>query len=171
VIFQVRMASDSNQTKRETEAGEHRIVREAQTSDAEQIKHILDEANLTPFESRDPLVAAANQTATSQVHVCEVSGEVLAVLQWRQVGPQGEIFDLAVDSAHRRQGLASLLLDSVLDLAKSGGAKEIFLEVRESNVAALSLYKKYGFSVTGRRSNYYRNPPEAALLLRLNLTG
>ncbi len=165
------MPSDSHQTKRETEGGERKVVREAQRSEATQIKRIFDEANLTSFESNDPLGAAPNQTASSRVHVCVVSGEVLAVLQWRQVGPEAEIFDVAVDTAHRRQGIASLLMTSVLDLAKSGGAKEIFLEVRESNVAALSLYKKCGFSVVGRRSNFYRNPSEAALLLRLNLTG
>src|SRR5260221_3749578 len=165
------MPSDAQPTKRVAEAGERRVVREAQASDSAQIRCFLDEAGLPSFESSDPLGAAANQTASSRVHVCEVSGEVLAVLQWRQVGPEAEIFDVAVDTAHRRQGFASLLLEAVLSTTKVHGANVIFLEVRESNVAALSLYKKFGFSVTGRRSNYYRDPAEAALLLRLNLTG
>jgi ribosomal-protein-alanine acetyltransferase len=165
------MPSDSNHPNPPTDSNQRRIVREARPADKEQIKRILDEANLTPFESSDPQSAAANQTSSNHVHICEVNGDVLAVLQWRQVGPEAEIFDIAVDGGHRRQGFASFLLDAVLNTAKSQGAKEIYLEVRDSNGAALSLYEKFGFSVTGRRSNYYRDPTEAALLLRLEFTG
>jgi ribosomal protein S18 acetylase RimI-like enzyme len=96
---------------------------------------------------------------------------VVAVLQWRQVGQEVEIFDVAVDATHRRQGIASILLESVLGLARERGAKEFFMEVRESNDAALALYRTLGFSITGRRPNYYRDPDAAALLLRLDVTG
>ncbi len=47
------------------------------------------------------------------------------------------------------------------------GIRKIFLEVRESNAAALVLYKNLGFEITGRRPNYYRDPTESALLLQL----
>lgn len=171
MIFHQRMPTDSNHPNPATDSNQHRIVREARPADKEQIKRILDEANLTPFESTDPSGAAPNQTASNHVHICEVDGEVRAVLQWRQVGTEAEIFDVAVETTHRRRGIASFLLESVLNTAKAEGAKEIYLEVRESNAAALSLYKKFGFSVTGSRSNYYRDPTEAALLLRLEFTG
>ena len=146
--------------------GRH-FVRERRPSDAEAIERILGEASLSPLPAIDSRNAASNQSFANEVHVCEFSGEVVAVLQWRQVSQQVEIFDVAVDSANRRQGIASLLLQSVLALAKERGATEFFLEVRESNAAALALYRKFGFAVTGRRPNYYRSPTETAFLLRL----
>src|SRR5258708_16029998 len=105
------MRSDAQRTRREAEGGERRVVREAQTSASAQIKCILDEASLTSFESNDPLGAAANQTASSRVHVCEVSGEVLALLQWRQVGPETEILNLPLATAHPHHGSAIPLFD------------------------------------------------------------
>ena len=42
-----------------------------------------------------------------------------------------------------------------------------FLEVRESNDAAINLYKTLGFAATGRRENYYSEPPEAAIVMRV----
>ena len=42
-----------------------------------------------------------------------------------------------------------------------------FLEVRESNEAAINLYKTLGFMTAGRRQNYYHDPSEAAIVMRL----
>ena len=153
------------------EADSRRIVREARPSDSAVIKQILSDASLSSLETSDPPGAATSQTAAHFVHVCELDKNVLAVLQWRQVAQEVEIFDVAVDVRFRRQGIASFLLENVLALAKARGAKQIFLEVRESNAAAITLYRKFGFSVAGRRSNYYRDPAAAALLLRLEFTG
>jgi ribosomal-protein-alanine N-acetyltransferase len=58
------------------------------------------------------------------------------------------------------------MLDAVLIQLGSRGVRTAFLEVRESNAAALSLYKSRGFSEIGRRSKYYRRPVEDALVLR-----
>jgi [ribosomal protein S18]-alanine N-acetyltransferase len=72
---------------------------------------------------------------------------------------------LAVGLAHRRQGLATLLLHEVMAEAAREGARRATLEVRESNTAALELYAGLGFRVTARRHNYYTNPVEDALIL------
>jgi len=170
VIFHRRMPSDSEQLERAPEADSRRIVRECLPSDSSAIKRILSEANLSSLETSDLRDAVSNQIASYHTQVCEVGKEVVAALQWRQVGQEVEIFDVAVDATHRRQGIASILLESVLGLARERGAKEFFMEVRESNAAALALYRTLGFSVTGRRPNYYRDPDDAALLLRLDVT-
>ena len=78
-----------------------------------------------------------------------------------------EIENLVVAAASRRRGLASRLLEQLLRLALDQGAKMIALEVRESNQAARSLYAKWGFREVARRRGYYRDPPEAAVLLHL----
>ena len=54
------------------------------------------------------------------------------------------------------------------ELAKLG-SRCLTLEVRASNVPAIALYEKLGFSQAGRRPNYYRNPREDALILRKTL--
>ena len=102
--------------------------------------------------------------------LCELDSEIVAVLQWRHLGEEAEILDVAVPARHRGKGYARFLLKKFLDLARERGIHELFLEVRESNVAALALYREFRFEPTGRRPNYYRDPAEAALLLRLKLT-
>jgi ribosomal-protein-alanine N-acetyltransferase len=56
-------------------------------------------------------------------------------------------------------------MNEVVRLAKLRNCEFIFLEVRESNTAALALYGSFGFKVSGRRNNYYRNPVENAIVM------
>lgn len=83
--------------------------------------------------------------------------------------PEGEIATLAVDPARRRLGVGGLLLDSAIKEARQRDVRELFLEVRDSNVAAQLLYLSRGFAEIGRRRHYYRNPVEDARVLRLQL--
>lgn len=72
-----------------------------------------------------------------------------------------EITNIAVKKAQQGQGMASALMDFLADLDLP-----IFLEVRQSNLAAQALYQKFGFKEVGRRKNYYTNPSEDALLMK-----
>ena len=83
---------------------------------------------------------------------------------------EGELANLAVAPDARRQGIASELLDAVLEDARERGTAQVFLEVRESNSAARALYSARGFDEVGRRKGYYRHPVEDALILRRTLT-
>ncbi len=169
-------------------SGEPRIFRERASRDEAAIREIFREANLTVHSqnahSQNPGASQAPPQATTQVtgvsndratairvHVCERNREVVGVLQWRLVEPEAEILDLAVAQAHRRRGHAKFLLEQFLELAGKNGVREVFLEVRESNAAAIALYTNFGFSRSGRRPNYYNHPTEAALLLKRKLTG
>jgi [ribosomal protein S18]-alanine N-acetyltransferase len=80
-----------------------------------------------------------------------------------------EVDNLVVANSTRRQGIGKALLTAGLQQAWLRGAKYTFLEVRESNIAALSLYNTLGFSLIGRRHCYYHDPSEDALVLRLDL--
>jgi [ribosomal protein S18]-alanine N-acetyltransferase len=146
------------------------LVRESCAADSAAIQRILGETGFSLLPTSDPRSPSPPQNSLNQVFVCESGGEVVAVLQSRQIDHELEIFDVAVDSRQRRRGFATRLLQSVLQLGEKRGVQEFFLEVRESNAAALALYRKFGFGVSGRRPNYYRDPDEAALLLRLRLT-
>jgi len=95
--------------------------------------------------------------------VAEVKGCVAGFLVIREVGPdEREILNLAVDPAERRTGIARGLLADALASAPGSW----FLEVRASNAAAIQLYESAGFQIAGRRSGYYREPAEEAIVMR-----
>jgi ribosomal-protein-alanine N-acetyltransferase len=89
-------------------------------------------------------------------------GYVVALL----LGEEAEIADLAVAPRSRRRGIGGVLLNRMLGDLTARGVGEVFLEVRESNVAARMLYASHGFMTVGRRRGYYRHPPEDALILK-----
>lgn len=91
-----------------------------------------------------------------------VVGYVLAMV----MGPEGEVADIAVAPEARGRGVGGVLLDQVTDLLVGTGVRTVYLEVRESNVAARRLYEGRDFRMVGRRRGYYRHPVEDALVLR-----
>ncbi len=98
--------------------------------------------------------------------VIEEEGEVAGFIAARQLGTEWEIENIAVTGSARRRGLGTRLLGEFMDLVRSRGGREIFLEVRESNLAARRLYEKWAFLEKGRRKQYYSDPAEDALILR-----
>ena len=101
--------------------------------------------------------------------VVQEDDRVAGFLAARQVaGSEWEIENVAVSGPARRRGLGSPLLGSFLDLVRSRGGIEVYLEVRESNRAARALYEKWAFQEAGRRKSYYRDPDEDALVLRFS---
>ena len=81
------------------------------------------------------------------------------------------VMDIAVVEKHRQQGVGSMLfLEALRKITKTKPETEhITLEVRESNAAAIELYKKYGFMETGRRKNYYKDPVEDGIIMGMDL--
>ena len=111
----------------------------------------------------------AMQSETSRAFVAERSGEVVGYLMARISGPEGEILDLAVLPQERRRGAGRSLLQAAEEALAREGVAEAYLEVRESNTAAIALYQAEGYRAVGMRRHYYRNPPEDALVLRTAL--
>ena len=81
-------------------------------------------------------------------------------------GGEAALNTLVVHPALRRQGAAKALLQAAFAKAAGLGAKEIFLEVRESNHSAVCLYQKLGFVQAGVRRQFYSHPTENALVMR-----
>jgi ribosomal-protein-alanine N-acetyltransferase len=146
-----------------------RIFRAALPADAPAIRSLLFESHLAAPAAGDLERFRQSRIGEIRVLVSEQEGQVIGVLEWRNLGKEAEILDLAVERRHRRQGHASFLLENFLKGAAPPGVEGIFLEVRESNAAAIALYRKFGFQISGRRPNYYRNPEEHALLMHLPL--
>lgn len=102
--------------------------------------------------------------------VVEDEGTIRGFLVARFTAAECELENLVVAVAHRRRGFASQLLQSLIAAANERNVERILLEVRESNTAALALYEKLGFLLSGRRKAYYSHPQEDALTFVLNCT-
>lgn len=94
--------------------------------------------------------------AFSNVIVLDDGGTVIGfVITWT-VADEIQLNNIGIKRSHRRMGLATRLLDYLLQPGDQPGSKrKIFLEVNAMNKPALQLYKKFGFTETGRRKNYY----------------
>lgn len=97
---------------------------------------------------------------------CSLQGFLVA----RALDGEWEIENIAIAGAARRRGLGTRLLGEFVDSVRRERAAAVFLEVRESNRAARALYEKWAFVESGRRPRYYADPPEDAILYRLDFT-
>lgn len=102
--------------------------------------------------------------------VVEYDAEIVGYLFLRHTWDDGEILNVAVVPAHRGRGIGRRLVEAAFERLRAAGARRVYLEVRESNVEALGFYRVMGFRAIGRRSRYYRNPPEPALVLTRELS-
>lgn len=75
-----------------------------------------------------------------------------------------EIESVLVKSSYQRQGIGTLLLNYIFKFAKENKISNVFLEVRKSNIGAISLYRKLGFSNISIRKKYYENAEDALIL-------
>ncbi|MGC2698505.1 MAG: ribosomal protein S18-alanine N-acetyltransferase [Candidatus Angelobacter sp.] len=142
-------------------------VRRAEAADLQRLMEIAAHSATAALWTRKEYekVFAQNQPRPRVALVVEEEDIVLGFLVSSLVDEEWEIENIAVSGPARRRGLGSRLLGEFLDLVRSRGGKEIYLEVRESNRAARALYEKWGFTEAGRREDYYDDPAEDALLL------
>jgi [ribosomal protein S18]-alanine N-acetyltransferase len=86
---------------------------------------------------------------------------------------EAHILNLCVDPNYRAHGYGERLLDAILLRARTARVREIFLEVRPSNLTALALYRKKGFHKVARRPAYYQasdGREDAAVLAKKLIT-
>jgi len=112
-----------------------------------------------------------SENAVSRGWVAEaaVNGEsrIIAMLVLWLLVDEAHIATVAVHPDFRRHSIGSRIVVEALEAARAEGARRAFLEVRERNLAAQEMYKKFGFEITGRRSSYYRDTGEDAILMTL----
>jgi ribosomal-protein-alanine N-acetyltransferase len=101
--------------------------------------------------------------AEAEVGICGFVIAACASEDW-------EIENLVVSPHRRRMGVATGLVGELLRAARQAAAVSVLLEVRESNTAARQLYQQLGFTESGRRPGYYREPLEDALLLKISIS-
>lgn len=103
--------------------------------------------------------------------VAESDGRVVGYIGSQSVLGESDMMNVAVAPEARRQGIAKALVTELVRLLDEQGNYQLTLEVRASNDGAQRLYEQLGFQEVGRRKNYYVNPKEDALILRLHWGG
>lgn len=96
--------------------------------------------------------------------VCECDGSFAGYITACSVLDELNIDSVAVLPEYRRMGLAKSLIRKTVSLKNPSA---VFLEVRQSNRAAIALYESLGFEKTGLRKNYYQHPVENAILMTM----
>ena len=100
------------------------------------------------------------------IFAAEKNGAVVGFGCLALLPPECEIPNIAVHPEERGQGIGELIFKSMLDHAAEKGADTAFLEVRESNTPARTLYEKNGFVSIGIRRDYYAKPTENAVIMQ-----
>jgi len=145
------------------------IIRRMTADDIEQV-HALDNRSFpTPWPARSFRHELEKNKAAhlwvAEKMMADTDKEIIgAIVVWLLID-EAHIATIAVDEAHRRQGIASQLIFTALSFLVDKGAVEATLEVRESNLAAQALYQGFGFQAAGRRRAYYHDSGEDAIIM------
>lgn len=141
-------------------------VRRATIEDAKEIFAIEMECFSVPW-SLDSIETELLNEDKKLYYVVEDGNGVVGYAGAWLVYDEGQITNIAIRPSARRQGFGAKLTSALIEECFKRGMHEIFLEVRISNLSALSLYRQLGFTVKGIRKNYYSEPKEDAYIMSL----
>ena len=144
------------------------LIRKMTIEDIPAVMEIERLSFTMPWSERSFRFEVTENTA-ARCWVAEADGRVAANLVIWLIEDEAHVADIATHPHFRRQGIARRILSEGLASAKKDGARLAVLEVREGNVAAQEMYREFGFEVTGRREEYYKDNKEAALLMNASL--
>jgi len=144
-------------------------IRPMTISDLDHVLAIAETAVTAPRWPRESYQEAIGPGSRRIALVAEQDGLVAGFAVMSILPPQAELESIAVASRWLRHGVATALLQDMMEAARWGEATELLLEVRASNRAAAELYARAGFLEVGRRPGYYADPVEDAVILRLGL--
>lgn len=101
--------------------------------------------------------------------VADDNGTIAGYVGSQSVLDSADMMNIAVAPEYRRRGVGRMLINNLISYLREQKVIALLLEVRVSNMAAISLYQKFGFEQVGRRPRYYHNPREDALIFRKGL--
>src|SRR5271157_1582555 len=143
-------------------------VREMSQDDVQAIA-VIEKASYTMPWS-ETIFLSEIQGRDSITRVAEHKGKIVAYICIKQVSDEAVLMNLTVDSAYRRQGIATMLFNNVRNDLMANGCRFLYLEVRVSNIVAKEMYEKLNFRIVGTRKDYYLNPPENSLVMMIDLS-
>lgn len=139
------------------------IIRKMTAEDVSAVAEIEKQCFSSPWTAQGLLSETENPSAA--FFVLEKDEEICAYMGMHIVLDECYIANVAVKSSCRKQGYGRRLVENALFTAKERDCTFISLEVRKSNLPAISLYEKCGFEKVGERKNFYSSPTENALIM------
>lgn len=139
-------------------------IKPMQFDDLDAVLSIEKEVQISPWSK------SAFISSLRDLHICVVFWEDESIIGFAimmDVADQAEILNIAVKHTRQHHGFGKKLMSYLLEYVKQTPNKKVFLEVRESNAAAIRLYTSFGFKKIFRRKNYYQTKTgrEDALVL------
>ena len=144
------------------------MIRKMEISDANEVYDIENQAFFEPWSKKNLIKDLKSNTFLNH-YVAEIDGKIVGFYISSHVLDQVEIFTIAVDNGFKKMGIATSLLNHLVETSLSNNMKEIWLEVSTKNTPAINLYKKFGFEVMGIRKNYYQKLGEDAYNMKKEL--
>ncbi len=157
-----------------TPAAQEAHIRRMKAADLDRVIAIAQSLSRAPHWPREAYLTALGEKATplriALVAEDKASGTVAGFAVACLIPPEAELETIAVAAGFQRRGIARQLLEALVGALRQERVSATVLEVRASNEEAQALYHAFGFEVAGRRSCYYADPVEDAILMRLALT-
>lgn len=139
------------------------IIHQMTSGDLDEVTAIESMSFPRPW-TRDHFIDELNSPRSYPLVARTADGIVAGYICPMLVLDEGEILDVAVRHDCRGKGVGRALVARAIRDLKESGARVVCLEVRVSNLPALALYRRLGFSETGRRRGYYENGEDAILM-------
>ncbi len=106
-----------------------------------------------------------NYIEQEKILLAKEKDKTVGYILFEYIVNEAEIYKIAVSKKHRKLGIGSLIMKEFLNFMSEKSADKIFLEVRESNFAAINLYRKFGFVNVRTIIDYYKNPKENGFMM------
>ena len=133
----------------------------ANIDDVKDIANIENHSFSTPWSEK---AIRESMDAGTIFYVACLNNKIVGYMGLSKIVGEGYVTNIAVLPEYRRLGIGEKILGYVIDNTKAE-LEFISLEVRVSNIAAISLYEKFGFERTGLRKRFYTNPQEDAIIM------
>lgn len=144
-------------------------IRRMMTADVHAVYAIECRSHIKPWSKQ---ILRDCVTAGHECYLLFYHDRLIGYVIWQLIVDECHILNLCIDLQSQHQGHGTYLLNHTISQAQTNACYSVYLEVRESNHAAIALYKNNGFTQIGVRKQYYKNKDSAenALIFKLLLT-
>lgn len=143
------------------------LIRNMREEDLQSVSRIERMSFSLPWSETSFFNEIHKPRALSKVAVLD--DKVVGYMCAEHVADEGHILNLAVHQDYRKMGIATALVENILEELKINACRFLYLEVRDSNYIAKRLYQGFGFKIVGTRKNYYVAPIEDAVIMMLEI--
>lgn len=149
-------------------------IRPLEARDIPFVLQLADECRLSRWSERDYIDELGRTDST--LLCATTKSKIVGFLVGRfvpgsETGLDAELYNIGVAPTDRGTGVGKLLLKHFLDRCTANRVRSVWLEVRASNATAIGFYRQFGFEMVSIRNDFYTNPTEDAVAMRLPLTG